>query len=99
MILALQLLTRCPGRLWIGPDLTILRHDRLHTVSLCWGWDEHDPISLLPHAHRTDYADVGALWSVGWLGFNACFAVCDVSEIRERAAELVRAIRLIEVQL
>ena len=91
----LTLLSRKPGALWIGPDLTILTARTMYEVGATWGWDEHDPFVWLPRLARTRY-EIGAVYVASWLGFTLSFARIDVTGIEDAARRVMARMRLVE---
>ena len=91
----LTLLSRSPGSLWIGPELTILTARALYEVGACWGWDRYDPLSLRPRLTRTPY-EIGTVWAASWLGFTLSVAYAGIEGREEAARRVLNRSRLVE---
>ena len=91
----LTLFLRCPGTLWIGPDLAILTARTMYQIGATWGWDQYDPFSWLPRLARTPY-EIGTVYAASWLGFTLSFARIDVTGREEAARRVMDRTRLVE---
>lgn len=84
---ALVLFQYSKDHLWIGPSLNLIAWRRFIAMNVCWGWDQHDPIRLLPSARVDRISDI-RVYVFSWLGFTMDSFVMDLSDpYRMKAAK------------